>query len=191
MFVNCSLLFPCTIWRFFLQFFFSLLASMWAVDEGQLAWQQMKKAIQHRAITVSSGPSSFTQAPQVTAWSQHSRATHRQTCTLQAGQKTQCICTNSLTWHGMRTYSIDRQSHRSSTYTNTNTVTGCGCKAQQDWNVTYCYCSHLATIEDHRQLAPQCLRADLCRSLSATGCCGSLLSSFNYLGIRSLVQQLL
>lgn len=63
-----------------------------------------------------------------------------------------------------------------------------GCRAQQDWNAAYCFRGHLTTIADRRQLAPQCLHAGLCRSLSASLCCGALQCSFHCLGNRSLVQ---
>lgn len=167
---------------------------MWAVDERQLAWQQMKEATQHGAITVSSRASSPTwkllewQRGHGTARPHTGKHAHcKRGRRLGAFEQTHKPCSWNACAH---TYTyIYRQSHHPFTYT--NTVTGCGCKAQQDWNVTYCYCRHVATMEHHRQLARQCLHADLCRSLRTTGCCGDLLSSFNYLGIRSLVQQLL
>lgn len=140
-----------------------------AADEG---------APQHEAITVSSWTGSPMWSPdKLLWWQQGHRAqpghTHTDTHTPQADAEH----TNATT---------HRRSHLSSG--GADTVAGCGCRNQQDWNVTYCYSSHLATIEDHRQLAPQCLHADLCRSLGAAGCCGVLLGSFHYLGIRSLQQ---
>lgn len=114
-----------------------------------------------------------------------SQATHRHTCTWEAGCR-RSIAPNTQTHKPDMRVQTHTRVHLSSACK--DTVAGCACRDQRDWNVTYCYSSHLATIEDHRQLAPQCLHADLCKSLSATGCCGALLSSFNYLGIRSLVQ---
>lgn len=155
-----------TTWMFFLQFvppplLYSLCGRSMEANEHGSRWRGDPARSHYGVIKGEFNHVKPWQAPLVTAWSQHSRATHRQTYS----QKTHV-----------------------ETHTGADTVAGCGCRAQQDWNVTYCYSGHLATIEDDRQLAPQCLRADLCRSLGATGCRGILLGSFNYLGIRSLVQ---
>lgn len=64
----------------------------------------------------------------------------------------------------------------------------CRLRLQQDWNADHCFEGHLTTMEDQRQFAPQCLHADLCRSLSDARCCSTLLGLLNFLGKRSLVQ---
>lgn len=144
----------------------------------------MRNATQHGAAVVSSRASSFMWKCDNLQW-QRGRSTagpHTQTCMHAAGRPEDSAHLNettNLTWHEPINIAA------------TNTVTGCGCTAQQGWNVTYCYCSHLATIVDQRQLATQCLHADLCRNLRTAGSCRILLGSFNYLGIRSLGEQLL